>query len=65
MAQQARMSRPTGSPCACAARRLPPVIRAAKPKVVRDITTPSTMATRQPIGKPQWTAEARHVADPE
>ena len=37
--EQATMSLPTGSPWASAARGLPPVMRAAKPNVVRAIST--------------------------
>ena len=37
--QASTISRPTGRPFSCAARTLPPTMRAAKPKVVRCIST--------------------------
>ena len=52
-AQEMTMSRPTGRPCARAARTLPPVIRAAKPKVVRFISTQTTTASTTATAKPQ------------
>ena len=54
--QQTTISQPTGRPWALAARVLPPVMRAAKPKVVRLISTQSTMARRMPAARPQWTS---------
>jgi hypothetical protein len=37
IAEQATIIRPTGSPCASAARKLPPVTLAANPNAVRSI----------------------------
>ena len=50
------MSLPTGRPCARAARTLPPVIRAAKPNVVRFISTQTRIASTMPTARPQWTS---------
>ena len=47
MAQEMTISRPTGRPCARAARTLPPVMRAAKPNVVRFISTQSSDGERR------------------
>ena len=56
MAQEMTISRPTGRPCARAARTLPPVMRAAKPNLVRFISTQSAIASTMPTARPQWTS---------
>ncbi len=49
-------SRPTGNPLRSAARTLPPTMRAAKPKVVRFMSTQAATHAKSPHASPQWTS---------
>jgi hypothetical protein len=60
--QNPRISRPTGSPCTWAARTLPPAMRAAKPQVVRSISTHASHAAHHAHCKPPMHVHPRHVA---
>ena len=55
-AQAETISLPTGRPCSMAARALPPVMRAAKPKVVRPISSQAPMQATTPTTRPQCTS---------
>ena len=58
-AQETTISLPTGSPCARAARTLPPVMRAAKPNVVRFISTQSSDREHDADGEAPMHVECR------
>ena len=50
------ISRRTGRPFSSAARTLPPTMRAAKPNVVRFMSTQASRQATRPHARPQWTS---------